>query len=70
MRDPDLRPRALPLVLDAKDVAALLDVDERTAQRWIKAGKLGCYTQFGGKFRLRRDEFWRSLLGSTPRRRS
>lgn len=70
MRDPDLRPKALPLVLDVKDMASVLDVDERTVQRWVKQGRLGCYTQLGGKLRVRRDEFWRSLLGTAPRRRA
>lgn len=65
----DLRPKHLPLFLTAADVAGVLGVDERTAQRWIRNGKFGAFTELG-RLRVRRDQFWASMLGTTPRRRT
>ena len=60
----DLRPLRLPLALDARDVATVLGVSERTGQRWLRAGKLGSTTELGGRLRVRRDFFWAALKGS------
>lgn len=63
------RPLRLPLVLDCRDIAAILRVHERTAQRLVRSGQLGPYTEFGGRMRVRWDVFWRALEGRLPGRR-
>lgn len=63
------RPERLPLALDSRDVAAVLRVSERTAQRLIRSGSLGPFTEFAGRLRVRRDHFWRSLAGQARRKK-
>lgn len=63
------RPTRLPLFLEAFDVHEVLGISERTAQRWIVAGKLGAFTSLGGKLRVRRDEFWKAMKGTAPKRK-
>jgi len=60
-------PRRLPLVLDTRDVAPLLKVSERTAQRLLARGALGPVSRIGGRLRVFREDFLEAVRGRAQR---
>ena len=58
----------LPLVLTAKDVAAVLRVTERHALRLMSRGELGPTSRVSGRVRILRDVLLDTLAGKVDRR--
>ena len=58
----------LPLVVDARRLAKLLDAGVRTVRTWDAAGKLPSPIRLGGKVVWRVDEIRDWLAAGAPRR--
>lgn len=56
-----------PQFLKIKEVADLLNYDERTIRRWISAGKLKAH-RFGGHWRIGREALDEFLMIHSNRR--
>ena len=58
-------------LLRAPDIAELLGVSVRQAQRHIRAGRCGPFSEIGGVLRVRRDAFEQAIKAQElqPRRR-
>ena len=59
----------LPLVLTARDVAAVLRVSERHARRLMRRGELGSTSNVGGRLRILRDVLLQTLAGAEEEQR-
>ncbi|MHC4491052.1 MAG: helix-turn-helix domain-containing protein [Planctomycetota bacterium] len=57
----------LPVALDKRDVAPLLKVSERTAQRLLAKGALGPVSRIGGRLRVLREDLLDALRGRSRR---